>query len=358
MSQLVLPHTIDTGTEILAVEHQANYTAIRNLLNGGLEGGGGADNNFKADGVTARELADAIMDNMFGRPSLQEGVLSPGGLKVTPGAGLQLNYALGRGMITDDSGIIAMGALLPALVATGSTVTIPANASGNPRIDQIILTLTGFDTGTVSVLQGTASVGATLDNRTGAANLPLGAIRLADILMPNGFAGPFVQATHVRDRRPWARGAYVKIVRNADAGGLDDYSQAATGALVELDAVNLKPRLEFSGAPVRVSLRSQVQQTAAAGVVILSPLLNGAGIDGVTVSPAGTGPFAANIALGANSGGPVSVSYDFVPAAGSHRVSWAVAVTAGTTHFLARAAVPLQMTVEEIIRDSASNDGA
>ena len=37
MTQLVLPHTIDAGTEIVAVEHQANYEALRNIINGNLE---------------------------------------------------------------------------------------------------------------------------------------------------------------------------------------------------------------------------------------------------------------------------------------------------------------------------------
>lgn len=37
MSQLVLPNTIDTSTEIVASEHQQNYEAIRDLINGGMD---------------------------------------------------------------------------------------------------------------------------------------------------------------------------------------------------------------------------------------------------------------------------------------------------------------------------------
>lgn len=37
MSTLVLPHTITAGTEIVAADHQDNYVAIRDLLNGGLD---------------------------------------------------------------------------------------------------------------------------------------------------------------------------------------------------------------------------------------------------------------------------------------------------------------------------------
>lgn len=207
MSQLVLPHTIDAGTAIVANEHQLNYEAIRDVINGNLEGGGGVSSNFKADGVTARELVDELL--LRGLPSrgvVQEGVFLSTDLAVSPGAGLTLNYASGLAHITDDSGLVATGALIPAYVAVGGSVTPATNSSGNPRFDQVILTLTGYNTGTVSVLQGTPNAAATLANRTGAAALPVGTIRLKDVLVPNGFAGPFVEGTHIRDRRLFSRG--------------------------------------------------------------------------------------------------------------------------------------------------------
>jgi hypothetical protein len=37
MSQLTLPHTIEAGTEIVATEHQANYEAIRDVINGDID---------------------------------------------------------------------------------------------------------------------------------------------------------------------------------------------------------------------------------------------------------------------------------------------------------------------------------
>lgn len=203
MAQLVLPHTIDAGTEIVAVEHQSNYVAIRDLINGNLEGGSGSDGNIKANGITARELADALLVKGVPSAAVQEGIVSDGDLQVTPGAGLVLNYAAGTAWITDDSGTLATGALLPATI-TASSVTVGTADGTNPRIDQIIVTLTGHNTGTVSVLAGTPTAGATLDNRNGAAALPSNAIRLADILVPISFVGPFVVDTHIRDRRAWA----------------------------------------------------------------------------------------------------------------------------------------------------------
>ena len=70
------------------------------------------------------------------------------------------------------------------------TGLVAAGHATNPRIDQVILrifdsSVTGVsDTPTLSTLAGTATGGATLDNRTGAAALPNGAIRIADILVP------------------------------------------------------------------------------------------------------------------------------------------------------------------------------
>lgn len=239
MAQVTLPQSIDAATPAVASEVQDNFVALRNAINGDIEGGTG--NNLKANGVTAREVADAI--HLRGVPGgvMQEGVYGTGDLKVTPGSGLVLNYASGLAWITDDSGVVASGALLPANIV-GSSVTIAANASGNPRIDQIVVTLSDYNTGTVSIVQGTATAGATLDNRTGAAALPAGAVRLADILMPNGFAGPFVQNTHIRDRRPWARGAHQRLVTTINhSDGVAGWQDVSNMALV---------RLELSGVPV------------------------------------------------------------------------------------------------------------
>ncbi len=203
MTQLVLPHTIDAGTEIVAVEHQANYTAIRDTINGQLEGGSGSSGNFKADGVTARELSNILLTTGLPGANYREGVDDWEHMLISPGAGLVLNYASGTAWVRDDSGVLGASALVPVTVSA-STVTVPANASGNPRLDQVILTMTGYGTGTVSVLQGTPNAATTIDNRTGAAALPSDAIRLADVLTTNGFAGPYVNHTSLRNRMAWA----------------------------------------------------------------------------------------------------------------------------------------------------------
>jgi hypothetical protein len=262
MAQLVLPHTIDAGTAITAAEHQLNYTAIRTTINGDLEGG--TTGNLKANGVTARELDDGLLADVLGggvESQLQEGIIGAGDLKITPGAGLVLNYAAGSAMVVDDSGLLASGALLPVTIAAGSTVTIAANASGNPRLDQIILTLTGYRTGTVSILQGTATAGATIDNRTGAAALPSGAMRLADVLVTNGFAGPFVADVSLRDRRPWARG--IRFAANGNNAG--DPNFTSTVAWADLLPTQFKRRFEFGGGLVEVRLSGVAYHVTAGG---------------------------------------------------------------------------------------------
>lgn len=144
-----------------------------------------------------------------------------GALLVTTGAsGLNLSVAQGGGWMDtpdDDRGIYF------GYNDAAKTVTATANASGNPRIDQVIATVNdttygeGTDNWVLSVLAGTATVGATLANLTGAAALPDNSIRLAYVLVPNGFAGPFVNATHILDARlgyvPAASMASASLVR-------------------------------------------------------------------------------------------------------------------------------------------------
>lgn len=244
MAQIVLPNSIDAGTEIVAAELQSNFVALRDTVNGDLEGG--ATGNLKANGVTARELADALLATMsIGK---FEGVRGQTALAMTPGAGLVLNVAAGSALIQDDSGIVAAGSLIPVTYAGGS-VTIGANATGNPRVDQVIATMTGYGTATVSVLAGTATAGATMTSRAGAAALPSDAVRLYDVFVPNAFAGPFTAevlrtnspaftAGSFRDRRPQASGIYARdwnaATSTISSAAFQDAQDATTGSAFEL----------------------------------------------------------------------------------------------------------------------------
>jgi hypothetical protein len=86
------------------------------------------------------------------------------------------------------------------------------------------------------VVTGTATGGATLDNRTGAAALPASAILLATCWSATDTA---ISNSEIRDRRPWARGANVRIVQSERRGGHDYTTRARTSPLI--DATNLNP---------------------------------------------------------------------------------------------------------------------
>jgi hypothetical protein len=344
MSQLVLPHTIDSGTEIVAVEHQANYTAIRDLINGQLEGGSGAAGNLKANTIGVREVAKAEAADFFGGQwVLQHGVLGIGDGKVTAGAGLVLNYAAGFAAIQDALGtLVIAGSHAPAQWA-GSTVTIAANASGNPRIDQVIVTLTGWRAGTVSVLQGTPTAGATLANRNGAAALPSNTIRLVDVLMPNGFGGPFVSGTHLRDRRAWARGAYGFQSRTAG----DVTNATSTHAAVAL----IDLHLELTGAPVEVQTLALGKNDTIGGEILTDLYYDGAPFTGAASA---LGGFRAGTA---NQFGQVGFILPFVPSAGRHSFGIAFRTNAtGTATLFASATSPAQLVVREVLRGNGWNN--
>lgn len=155
-----------------------------------------------------------------------EGVadMADGSLLVTTGgAGLDLFVAEGAAFINSDS---ADQGIYSVYNDASTTVTATTADGTNPRIDQVIATvndsqISGTDDDWVlSVLAGTPTVGATLTNLTGAAALPDRSIRLAYVLVPASFAGPFVNATHILD----ARSAY------AQCGGMPMVSLAASAA--------------------------------------------------------------------------------------------------------------------------------
>lgn len=343
--QLVLPNTIDAQTPITAAEHQSNYEAIRDVLNGNIEGGNGADSNMKAGGVTSRELSDMTKLNLAWQ-SHQSGVYNAGDLKVTPGAGLVLNYASGVAAIADTGGVVSptLSPTIPVRVSAGDSVTAAPNASGNPRIDSVFLTIFGWEAGTVSIASGTPSGGATLDNRTGAPALPPSSIRLADILVPSGFGGPFVQNTHIRDRRPWARGNSV-FLRGDNAGTFSTTSASF------VDITGAQARLEVSaGELLQITFHAQVWNSTGGSGGQFVPMLGGVELSiGRQGTRSGTGSEVTDLA---------GVWY-YDPADGSNLLSMGAAVVSGGTLNVANTGNNRwSMNIVGFIRPNAQNSGA
>lgn len=115
-------------------------------------------------------------------------------------------------------------------------VSVTSNAASNPRIDIVVLEVVdlehiggGTATAQVRVIAGTATAGATLDNRVGAPSLPASSLLLADLLVP-ALEATSVDAAEIRDRRHWVAGSFPAVVAGIDkvgftpAAGLLQYS--------------------------------------------------------------------------------------------------------------------------------------
>lgn len=289
--------------------------------------------------------------------SVQEGVLESGAWKVTAGGALNVSIAssIGTGALVKGDNITSQGLYY---VAPHSTAIVEAHTAAHatlPRIDQIVLevldaTHDGGASNTVRtrIVDGTATAAATLDNRNGAAALPNNALRLADVLIPA--AAVTVLAGNIRDRRQWARGAYSRIVRNANAAAGSDYT-TTSATMVDIDATNLMMRLECSGLPVRFSLRGRMSNAGTNqlwGFAISVDSVTG--VDGATSYMYGGHNSVAGGEL------PLDFIWDWIPAAGSHVIKpqWAVS-GASASSLLARTTVPALFTVEEIIPQNANN---
>lgn len=283
---------------------------------------------------------------------VQEGVsvfgLTTGDFKVAQraaGAGLGVDVAAGEALVQGDS-LSQQGlyyCLLSAALTAATQIDIAAGGA-QPRVDQVVLEVkdtqhdgSGLNVGRVRVVQGTETPGATLDNRLGAAALPTSAIRLADVLVAAGAVQ--VATANIRDRRPWARGAYRHIDKPASAS-------TASGGMVAIDAATFLRRYEFSGGPVRAILHGQISQSSNTAFGEVGMLL-----DGVA--------FAAARSRGGNSGGgaerilqnPLTL-VDFVPSVGSHTLE---PMFGGVNGGVATLEPNSGFTVEEIVRQNADN---
>lgn len=186
---------------------------------------------------------------------VQEGVIASTDFKAVQraaGANMSVDVGAGLAWITIDTGT-RNGIGHATNDATANVVVTASNAT-NPRIDQVLLRWndTNIPTGsgnvpTLEVLAGTATSGATLDNRTGATALPNDCLRLADILVPA--TSTTVTTANIRDRRSWARGAHYATVY---AGG--NITTTAT-ALQRVDSTNLEFRVECTGVPIIIEFQ-------------------------------------------------------------------------------------------------------
>jgi len=275
--------------------------------------------------------------------ALQEGVVGATDLKVVQrGAGANQSVDVGAGFawVQIDTGTRnGMGHVTNDATAN---VTVTASDATNPRIDQIILRWndTSIPTGsgnvpTLAVLTGTATSGATLDNRTGAAALPNDCLRLADILVPA--TSTSVTTANIRDRRPWARGAFFS------------QSTTVTGTVFGTGGTDtgvLNVRIECSGAPLEVTGVGQAGSGTANALAGLMIYMDGAasGVAGFIPTPGGSGAYYAVPLYGTIS-----------PAAGSHVFTLRGQVASGATQGNLSAATATSVAFRERISPNTSN---
>jgi hypothetical protein len=278
---------------------------------------------------------------------MQEGVLEATGQKVTQrasgGANMSVDVAAGACWVKGDTSV--RQGLYHVYNDAVLNLTIGANASGSPRLDQIICRVNdtidggaGTDTGSIEVLAGTATGGATLDNRSGAAALPSTAVRLADVLVASGAAS--ITNTNIRDRRPWAAGGI--ILANGDNG--TNFTTASSSP-VTITGTDL--RLECSANTVVEATFSAFVLNSAAASVLGYFAQNGVEVTGSrwqSSSHAGTNPHW------------VSHTVLFVPSVGSNVFTWTTWATGGGTATITNSGgVRWHASYREHVRPNASN---
>lgn len=276
---------------------------------------------------------------------LQEGAIGGLDFKVAQraaGANMSVDIGMPAGGLAYVKGDSVPGQGLYAVPCHSVTVNeaITAAHATLPRIDQIILRVydtahdaSGQSIAAIERLTGTATSGATLDNRTGVAALPATAMRLADILVPA--ASTTVTAANIRDRRTWARGAFYHVISRAG-----DYVAPAGFAYV--DPGILLPRMELSGVPVRVTLSVTGKHSTSNGEIVV--IMNGLSIGTTHIRKrypvANADLYHTIVTTGTPAGSSVSIG-----------PSWQ---GAGATWY-ANSANGLEFTIQEIVRGSASN---
>jgi hypothetical protein len=311
--------------------------------------------SMSQQGIGATPGYDAIDARRFwSAPELQEGVLTAGSFEVVQrGAGANMSVDIaastGDGAIVKGDAVTAQGLYFAAPHTAVINEVIAAADATNPRIDQVILEIkdnqhdaSGSNLVQTRVVTGTPTVGATLANRTGAAALPASALRLADVLV--GAAAATVTNSVIRDRRTWARGAYVSAVG-------DNTGNHTTSSTSFVEITQFAKRIECSGTSLEVTFRGRSWNTTAAAATNV----------GVVLDTVGTPTNGAWTGVGNNSN--VLEIYDFcvscvlTPSAGSHvvRVVFNNAGT-GTGTISNNSGLVSQLIIREIVRPNTVNN--
>jgi hypothetical protein len=310
-----------------------------------LQPGEGAGVSFTQAGTGTTPGYSAIDLRRILTGCLQEGVVEAGAFEVTErgaGANMSVDIAadVGFAYVQGDS-ITAQGLYCVPPHSATINETITTADSSNPRVDQVILEIrdnthdaSGGNEARIRVVAGTPTSGATLNNRSGAAVKPGSAIVLADVLVPASDTS--ISNSQIRDRRPWARGAFSAMSTTTS------YTATTQAAL---DTTNLQRRLEISSGLVRVSLGALFAPPAAECRAYCW-------MDGSLLSGTPTGGMAMFYTGGSSTDQAISSGERVVAvASGSHLFTMAASGNSGTNNITSPFFV-----VEEIVRENAANN--
>jgi len=166
------------------------------------------------------------------RDLIGEGVRGYGDLRVSQrgaGANMSVDISAGSAWIMGDDNVD----LQPNYRVVSDSVVNKAIATAdatNPRVDRVIAEVLDSEFSGASklwqlrVITGTPTVGATLDNLTGAAAVPNNAILLADVLV--AASDTSITDAEIRDRRPFGmRGVVPPLLTDRDEVLLEPSAQ-------------------------------------------------------------------------------------------------------------------------------------
>jgi hypothetical protein len=303
------------------------------------QGGIGATPGY--DAIDLRRMIQAAS-------SSQSGVFDATGWKVTEasaGANMTVLVDANAGIArVDGTSVTHQGPYIVAPHSADITLDVATAHATNPRIDMVVLQVrdhthdaSGSNDARVRILSGTATGGATLDNRTGAPALPANSIRLADVLVPA--ADTTISNSQIRDRRPWAYGARFSFTRTTT-----NYQTTEAATPIAIDSTNLSPRIECSGRPIVAEAYGIVTHSLSTGRILVGLAVDGTVVRSNSFPVADTGF------------GALALKFDYTPAAGSHVLEWRwrAATSAGTVQIVASATESAAFFLSET-RASATN---
>jgi len=163
MATLTIPNTFVNGTTIVAAEHNANFTAVKNFVDA-LSAG----TNFDAGAINTEDITDsAITTAKIASVAVTSAKIQTSVSLTTPIIGVATGTSLNTtgNVISHNVPVAVVGALTLALTddgtiiekndASGTTVTIPANGSvAFPIGTQIVIVQTGAGQTTIAGAAG------------------------------------------------------------------------------------------------------------------------------------------------------------------------------------------------------------